>query len=374
MKKKHVSVVIWTLIVILIVYILLVLFGLNILESNEPKCTISVSNNYSNFGTLGDTIGGVLGPLISIIASILTYWALMEQVKANKKQAKQFRKQFNDTQKDKFREQFFMLLNVLNGKRADIQRDDFIRKFLNDVNFAYRAYHALDPIHLKYSESSYLNYINPKESRTPELEQLSLKIACRVSVLGVKFFRVDEYQPREKALLEKLFDLKPVERYDDGTDGYPDEFGNLPEPYFYYEFCINDELTNDKKIFYSLRAKSETERLFLEKSQIMEFLNSLKFLLQIIHNSTVLNEGEKEFYYSLLLVQLSQSELNAIYLIYVSGYDKVFTDEILLSSKFFRRMNHRRFNLYINPRDYFTNKFGDKINIDEFLEFDSLYN
>ena len=46
--------------------------------------------DFSNTGEIGDTIGGTMTPIVSLVAVILTYLAFLKQVEANKIQTKQF--------------------------------------------------------------------------------------------------------------------------------------------------------------------------------------------------------------------------------------------------------------------------------------------
>jgi hypothetical protein len=91
-----------TLSIILIAFIISILFALT---------TPYLVNHYvSSYGfntiksnEIGDSIGGVLGPAVAIIASILTFLAFWVQYDANKKQNEYIRKQ-------RFEDTFFRLL------------------------------------------------------------------------------------------------------------------------------------------------------------------------------------------------------------------------------------------------------------------------
>ena len=48
--------------------------------------------DFSNTGEIGDTIGGTMTPIVSLVAVILTYLAFLKQVEANKIQSEQFNK------------------------------------------------------------------------------------------------------------------------------------------------------------------------------------------------------------------------------------------------------------------------------------------
>ena len=68
--------------------------------------------DYSTTGQIGDTIGGITGPIIALIAALLTFLAFWIQVQANKVQTRQFDKQDTDTKIDRFENKFYQLLNI----------------------------------------------------------------------------------------------------------------------------------------------------------------------------------------------------------------------------------------------------------------------
>jgi hypothetical protein len=76
--------------------------------------------DYTTTGQIGDTIGGIAGPVIALIASLLTFLAFWIQVKANKAQTTQFDKQDTDTKIDRFENKFYELLKLHRENVAEI--------------------------------------------------------------------------------------------------------------------------------------------------------------------------------------------------------------------------------------------------------------
>jgi hypothetical protein len=68
--------------------------------------------DYTYTGQIGDTIGGIAGPVIAIFAALLTFLAFWIQVQANKVQTAQFKKQDIDTKIDRFENKFYELLRL----------------------------------------------------------------------------------------------------------------------------------------------------------------------------------------------------------------------------------------------------------------------
>lgn len=56
--------------------------------------------DFSNTGQVGDTIGGTMTPIVSLVAVILTYLAFLKQVEANKIQTEQFNKTLQQKETD----------------------------------------------------------------------------------------------------------------------------------------------------------------------------------------------------------------------------------------------------------------------------------
>lgn len=66
----------------------------------------SLEDNFSEkTGHIGDTIGGIISPLIAIIAAILTFLAFYIQAKANRQVQEQFKLQ-------QFEAQFYQMLKL----------------------------------------------------------------------------------------------------------------------------------------------------------------------------------------------------------------------------------------------------------------------
>lgn len=74
----------------------------------------SLSDNYYSPSDIGDTIGGIISPLVAIIAALFTYMAFYVQYEANMKQR-------NDIAIERFESKFYKLLEFHNSYSTDIQ-------------------------------------------------------------------------------------------------------------------------------------------------------------------------------------------------------------------------------------------------------------
>lgn len=118
-KSLPYQIAIGALIIITVLYFCVLLYGLNILHITKRAVNLSVEHVGCNpkltpLGATGDTIGGIFSPFISIIASLLTYWAFKEQVDTNKIQ-------FDELNLGKFETRFNLLLSQ---HRENIEKFD----------------------------------------------------------------------------------------------------------------------------------------------------------------------------------------------------------------------------------------------------------
>lgn len=88
------------------------------------SCTGISFNNDS--GLIGDTIGGIIGPFVAIVAALLTFVAFWIQYKANKIQVANFKEQGTDIKIDRFENKFFELIRL---HRANVDEITYKEKY-----------------------------------------------------------------------------------------------------------------------------------------------------------------------------------------------------------------------------------------------------
>ena len=88
---------------------LLILIGLPFLLTRH---TIIDAFAFDSTGQIGDTIGGITGPVIALLVGLLTFLAFWVQFQSNKSQTAQFKKQDSDTKIDRFETRFYELLQL----------------------------------------------------------------------------------------------------------------------------------------------------------------------------------------------------------------------------------------------------------------------
>ncbi|MDI9864438.1 hypothetical protein QM480_08885 [Flectobacillus sp. DC10W] len=134
-NKNRFNIVLTILVTITVAYFIVLLYGFNIISFDEKGVLISHHNfklneSFKDSGTTGDTIGGIFGPIISIIASILTYWAFMEQVEANNKQ-------FDEINRIKYNERFDLLLSIYRDNVQKVESERSFQDIFDEFKFIY---------------------------------------------------------------------------------------------------------------------------------------------------------------------------------------------------------------------------------------------
>jgi Putative phage abortive infection protein len=67
---------------------------------------------FTETGDIGDTIGGITSPIVGLLGAILVYYALLEQIEANRLINVQFKEQQKTTYRQNFEQTFFNMLNI----------------------------------------------------------------------------------------------------------------------------------------------------------------------------------------------------------------------------------------------------------------------
>lgn len=74
---------------------------------------------------IGDTVGGIMGPVVGFIGVVVTFLAFWMQYKANEKQFEKFDDQEKDTQLERFENKFYELIKI---HRDNVNEFEIVRK------------------------------------------------------------------------------------------------------------------------------------------------------------------------------------------------------------------------------------------------------
>ena len=100
--------------------------------------------DFTTTGEIGDTIGGIMGPFVAIVASFLTFLAFIMQYQANEIQKKELKRQSIVHDKEQFEAKLYQMIDVYNQSVSQIRAGDFegkraIPELLSELHFIYRC-------------------------------------------------------------------------------------------------------------------------------------------------------------------------------------------------------------------------------------------
>lgn len=137
--------------------------------------------DFSDTGEIGDTIGGIMGPFIAIIAAMLTFLAFWIQYEANSKHVEQFDVQSKQNQIDRFESKFFEMVKLHRENVSDIRR--YYKKEIGSGIF----YSLMKEFKLVYQwTEEYLNTykdFNIEDFEEEEIEEEEIEIAEKIKDL-----------------------------------------------------------------------------------------------------------------------------------------------------------------------------------------------
>lgn len=103
---------------------------------------------FKGTGEIGDTIGGIMGPFVAIIAAFLTFVAFLIQYDANELQKKELERQKTIRRREEFEVKLYKMLddhkeNVNQIVAGSLQGKDAIPELLGEFSFIYSCVHLI---------------------------------------------------------------------------------------------------------------------------------------------------------------------------------------------------------------------------------------
>lgn len=147
--------------------------------------------DFTNTGEIGDTIGGIMGPFVAIVASFLTFLAFLMQYQANEIQKSELKRQSIRHDKEQFEAKLYQMLDVYNQNVARLRAGDLegkraIPELLSEFHFIYRcvryAYNGV-------KESDITSLVTDKEQREDMLLYMNdvIKDVATENIVLMKF-------------------------------------------------------------------------------------------------------------------------------------------------------------------------------------------
>lgn len=158
-------------------------------SANQNENSVGDAQNLTTTtttGQIGDTFGGTVGPLIAIIASVLTFFAFYIQYEANLKQTEQFNLQDLDAKKERVETKFYEMIKL---HRENVLELDIKNKFHGRKVFLYLysefkfGYYNIKKIVSDLPNEEKIKYRIPTNHY--ELEALLCNISYMIFYIGV---------------------------------------------------------------------------------------------------------------------------------------------------------------------------------------------
>lgn len=316
-------------------------------------------------GQIGDTIGGVMNPFITLVGVLVTFLAFYIQYKANKaqteqfeEQAKQLKKQELDKHAEEVERRFYEMLKIHRDNVNEIHVR--IRTREGNINSGYyidiRIIQGRECFEYLYNElklyneylEKYLSYENILDVDKAE----KMRIVYEVFYWGIANYR--EYielrhssTPLKDLMKDIIESLGYAYKY---NKGFPDYLG----------FMFYGKIKKEEKEIPRAKEGRKFEEISFGEGYSSKLGHYYRHLFQTVkyiaeQNKEIINQSKKEDYLKTLRAQLSDYEQLMLYYNAVSGFgeewieNKYFTDY-----KMIKNMPVPLANFGIEPKDKFT--------------------
>lgn len=289
--------------------------------------------DFTSTGQIGDTIGGITAPFISMIAAFLTYCAFMKQLEANDIHFKRSNNQDNALSRERFEHNFFNFLSLLKSLESEVEIEN-VGKSKQAFHYIFYEYKAICVFILRII----------KENNS-ELSEIFKEISFNLFINGVSktsTFRIDAFKCMYNNEEEKEL-IKRIQR--NGNDRL---------------LQIQELRKNNVFIIPYLDDYDKTIKMFDgHRCRIISFYRLFYKIIEYIYIENKNNQLNIKLYWDILLSQLSEHEISLMKIIYKydKSENKYFIDESIEEK----------------VRDFFISEDKDIISeIDKYIHADNM--
>lgn len=274
-------------------------------EGNPDLCFIGK-------GEIGDTIGGIMGPFVAIIAAFLTFIAFLIQYDANELQKKELERQKKIRQREEFEVKLYKMLdehkdNLNHIVAGELRGRDAIPELLGELAYIYSCVHfVLNSLHknkkfqhtqgdlgkvLQYLESLY------EEPQTAIMNHLLL--SYNLFFYGRPYHTVENMQAGKVLLENEVYSRLKSMKYVKSSNGFT--------------IFINDE--NNALSMLPSQYEASFPMMKGHNDQLGVYFRQLYQTMMFIANadSTIFTEDDKYAYAKLLRSNMSDTEQVLLY-------------------------------------------------------------
>ena len=183
-------------------------------------------------GEIGDTIGGIMGPFVAIIAAFLTFIAFLIQYDANELQKKELERQKKIRQREEFEVKLFKMLdehkdNLNHIAAGELRGRDAIPELLGEFAYIYSCVHfVLNSLHenkkFQHTQgdlSKVLQYLDNlyEEPKTAIMNHLLL--SYNLFFYGRPYYTVENMQVGKVLLESEVYSRLQFIKYGNSSNG-----------------------------------------------------------------------------------------------------------------------------------------------------------
>ena len=309
--------------------------------------------DFSDTGSIGDTIGGIMGPFIAIAAAILTFLAFWVQFIANEQQRR-------DIRLERFENRYYELLqlhksnvnemniaNKLTGRKCFVQmfyelrfiykQAEFLRNNTDERIAQENDYENIDLMNLSYRIFFFGIGQNSEKQFTHSFSNGEKHLFGRIKKELVEIQKdAESYfdKPSEKG---RIYTHKPSQRYK-----------KLPEEIDFYYYPFDGHV-----------------------NRLGHYYRHLFQTVKYITSQEIINESEKYIYLKTLRAQLSNFEQLHLYYNALAWFDKEWK-EIFTTFRFIKNLPLTLADFHISPEEKFKTEIKNlkekNISMFEWLE------
>lgn len=282
--------------------------------------------DFTETGQIGDTLGGIMGPFIAIVASILTFLAFWVQYKANEQQklTNEQQKIANEQQeldlkKERFESKFYEMLRL---HRANVEEMNLGERFSGRNAFE----GMYDELKFCYQVIEYICIKNRGGFDVFPEGNVMICLAYEVFFHG--------YSKNLKVTYEDYFEkanpvfLKELKRRIEGIKGlYSSK--KLPDSSYSYRFS-DTSVTNNDELLKSLKKIEVMDFHYPpfdgHANRLGHYYRHLYHTATFVVKQSFLGEEEKREYINILRAQMSSLEQLMLYYNAIAWFPKIWKD------------------------------------------------
>ncbi len=344
----------------ILVFFFLLIIGICCLPFFFTNYLLSDKLDFSTTGEIGDTLGGIMGPFVAILAAILTFLAFWAQFKANQLQINIFAKQKEQFDKQLEEQKIQFNLQLQSQKNTE-KLERFENKYYELVRF-HRSNMAEIKIEDKifsrecfiqmYSEFKYCYDISSKCLKSfsfkDQISKTDLTIfSYKICFLGLSVFFEEQNQLSE--IEKKLFETVKVHLEELHKNCKLQEFQSTMHKHI-YPYKIGLVIAKEKMdfIFYYVPFEGHISKL---AHYYRHLFHTVKFVVN--QNEDFISFNEKLDYLQTLRAQLSNHEQVMLYYNAVSGLGRAWFDNNYFTNyKMIHNIPLNLTNLGLIPHDH----------------------